>query len=455
MGQSCGAATSGRGLTALQVAAALRVAAAAHLKKTEAAASFSQAMRGTREVAEDLKAVSLKGCSGVQQFTVLSSDSKGKQVEVNVTEYAPDVFYSIRHLEGVEDSLFADEWLLPEDRLSMEVGEGRSCAHFLRSKSMIFMCKTIAEEEVHVLLHILRAYSQHIATYPSSFLMRYYMLLKVSVGEERGYILCFNNVFGAASVLHERWDIKGRFPKRGKTFYSERLIRPANEPGSHLTESPSNCEGYMSPGTDRLQHGRGREDTLAVNGAEDARRLPTLHDKDLTRVFWLPSSKRKELIDRLLNDYDFLMKSGLMDYSLLIGVTYQENRASQPGSWDMIEKKTISAPFGVASTLKSAEMQSASLAKAGNPLENKAKPFMKPPELANIVYSFHNQEVYYIGIIDTLTAYTLKKRTANFFKSFLWKQKSLSTIPPGRYARRITSFTQIMFPDIGKESSGA
>jgi hypothetical protein len=46
------------------------------------------------------------------------------------------------------------------------------------------------------------------------------------------------------------------------------------------------------------------------------------------------------------------------------------------------------------------------------------------------------KEIYFIGVIDFLSRYFLKKKTANFFKTFLWKADTLSTIPPQVYYNR-------------------
>lgn len=44
---------------------------------------------------------------------------------------------------------------------------------------MAFMCKTIAKDEVDVLMGILQKYVAHISRYADSLLMRFYMVLKL------------------------------------------------------------------------------------------------------------------------------------------------------------------------------------------------------------------------------------------------------------------------------------
>jgi hypothetical protein len=448
MGQ--GAATSGQGLTALQVAAALKAAATVQVERSGDASATVR--RTTSGIEAYSKTIRPEDCSKTLELTVSAPGKGGATTEVHITEYAPDVFSFLRRIEGVSEEWFAREWSLPEERLRMELGEGRSQALFLKSKTMAFMCKTIAEEEVHVLLQVLRDFTLHIATNPNSVLMRFYLLMKVTVGKEMGYILCFNDVFGAASVLHEKWDIKGRVPKPGKYLYYPHLIRHAYEPDPYLIQTPHSRDVIVDT------HEEGKDDTtnhdaaVVLRGAEDTVKLSTLHDKDLTRLFWLPQDTRKRLLQQLFKDYNFLMKAGLMDYSLLIGVAYQENKTSRSGKKYVIENMKMCSPPGEPHTSPRAERRPSSPdAKASGDFPDVAARAANLSEFVRGVHSLYDQEIYYIGIIDVLTAYSAKKKAANFFKSFLWEQDTLSTIPPKQYGRRITSFTKLIFPEVEDE----
>ncbi|KPA79865.1 phosphatidylinositol-4-phosphate 5-kinase-like protein [Leptomonas pyrrhocoris] len=453
MGQ--GAATSGQGLTALQVAAALKAAAEAKVKRS---ADASTAIRRTASGIEAYaKNIQPEDCHQTLELTVSAPGEAGSTASVHVTEYAPAVFSFLRRVEGVSEERFAQEWSLPEDRLKMELGEGRSQALFLKSKAMAFMCKTIAEEEVHVLLQVLWEYTQHIAANPSSLLMRFYLLMKVSVQEEVGYILCFNDVFGAASVLHEKWDIKGRIPKPGKYLYYPHLIRRAYEPDPYLIETPHNMDVVVTTNGGKDTAGeKVMNDTVVVKGAEDTMKLSTLHDKDLTRLFWLPQETRRRLLKQLFSDYDFLMKAGLMDYSLLIGVAYNETKTSRSGKRYVIENMKMASLPGERNKSPQAERRPSSpegKTAKGDLADASTSETGSFSEYVNGVHSLNDQETYYIGIIDMLTTYSAKKKAANFFKSFLWEQDTLSTIPPNKYGKRVMSFSKLIFPEVDDEAS--
>ncbi|KAH9582112.1 Phosphatidylinositol-4-phosphate 5-kinase [Trypanosoma melophagium] len=435
-----GAATSGRGLSGRQVAGALAAAAAAQLKshrdrlKTEKNEDTGIVRRTVTSVNQSLEQMDDRkyGETRVLKFKV--PNSVGHMEEVTVYEYAPEVFRFLRQLGGVQEEVFADEWTLPEERLGLEMGEGRSMALFLKSKSMYLMCKTIAKGEVDILLGFLRQYTEHIARNEDTLLMRFSMLLRVEVGSEVGYILCFDDVFGPCHTLNEKWDLKGRKPKPGKFLLFPKLIRHPYEPNPYIIDTPR--ETLELPGfIDAMEGG------VVLVEAADKDKLQTRKDKDLTRLFWLEKFTRDKLIHVLVRDYDFLASAGLMDYSLLIGVAYNETKVSRSGKH--IRSMRMTYPIGSEREADRTEVRPSSSLPQGS----------KSLMFADGISSLYDQEVYYIGIIDMLTTYTWKKKTANFCKSFLWKSDTLSTIPPQEYRDRIVRFTKIIFPEVNMDDT--
>ena len=51
-----------------------------------------------------------------------------------------------------------------------------------------------------------------------------------------------------------------------------------------------------------------------------------------------------------------------------------------------------------------------------------------------------SDEVYYLGVIDILQQYDLRKRGETLVKSFLHPARGLSSVPPDAYARRFVEF---------------
>lgn len=51
-------------------------------------------------------------------------------------------------------------------------------------------------------------------------------------------------------------------------------------------------------------------------------------------------------------------------------------------------------------------------------------------------------KVYYLGVIDILTRYSLLKRAEHFFKSFTQNKDTISAIKPVTYGERFIKFIQ-------------
>lgn len=418
-----GAATSGRGFTGQQVAEALRASAEAQRQRHQTrmaegnhgAASKHKRSRSTVvQSLDDIGEACYTQSVEVRTKAPREKDS-AEEVDVIVTEYAPEVFRYLRQLEGVQEAQFCDEWCLPKERLDLELGEGRSMAMFLKSKSMEFMCKTISDVEVAVMLGVLQNYTKHLSNNRHSLLMRFLMLLKVEVLGEVGYILCFADIFAGCDMLNERWDIKGRRPKPGKYRHFPKFAEKQNK------EVEESCKRFNS-----LDH-------------VDHKKLVTRKDKDLTRLFWLEEYARQDLLSQLHDDFQFLRSCGLMDYSILVGVKYSGQSTCSAG-----RSMRMTFALGEENQRGVREMRS-----------REASPEMvthyDPATITHNskyhygIQSLKGHETYYIGIIDMLTVYNMKKKTANFFKTFLWTEATLSTIPPEDYEERIEKYAKRIF----------
>ncbi|EPY27185.1 phosphatidylinositol-4-phosphate 5-kinase [Angomonas deanei] len=418
-----GSATSGRSLTAAQVSEAVERVAASFVEQEPKPAPIRRTKSG---LSQSLTNVEEEWFSETREHSFQVDG-----VEVSVVEYCPRVFHFIRQVEAVDDNFFAEEWRLQKNKVEMNLGEGRSQALFLKSKNFEFMCKTIAEGEADVLCKVLKTYTSHIVDHPNSLLSRFYLLIKVQVAKDFGYLLCFGDVFGNASYLNEKWDIKGRIPKPGKYLSYPHLIRHAYEPDPHLIETPRERQR-------RANDAPAQEDEIEV-APEDKMTIWTRKDKDLTRLFWVENPTRDKLVNQILLDYGWLETAGLMDYSLLIGVAYKEGKQSRKGKHYIIKNMRVD-PLEDGEEAPAERRPSAQ-----HPRPSGFEPLS---EFADGISSLNDQEVYYIGIIDMLTEYGAAKKFANFFKGFLWTDETLSTIPPPAYKKRIATFTELIFPSI-------
>lgn len=440
-----GAATSGRGFTGQQVAQALKAAAEGQTKRhqervhAEGGGGGSAHRRTRSTVVQTLHDLSDESFSDTAEYTTTVHDDSGDEpVNMVVTEYAPEVFRYLRQLEGVLETQFCNEWNIPEERLKLELGEGRSMAMFLKSRSMEFMCKTISDVEVNVLLGILKTYATHLSSNRHSLLMRFLMLLKVQVKDEIGYILCFADIFAGCNTLNERWDVKGRRPKPGKyrqfPKWADEQARRTAVTTDRFRQSASYDHSSLQP-------------QASLEGAiphVDKKKLLTRKDKDLTRLFWLDETNREELIDQLQQDFKFLRSSGLMDYSVLIGVRYDHEGGRPAG----IPARSMRMTYALGEEGQRGIKEIRAVSREGSP--DVAQRYDPNVITHNSKYhygidSMQGHETYFIGIIDMLTTYNWKKKTANFCKTFLWTEATLSTIPPRQYEQRIEKYSQRIF----------
>eukprot|EP00760_Papus_ankaliazontas_P018549 PhM_4_TR17537/c0_g1_i1/m.15117/K00889/PIP5K; 1-phosphatidylinositol-4-phosphate 5-kinase len=301
---------------------------------------------------------------------------------ISVELFAPKFFARVRKMENISATHFSTLWNLPESECQLAEGGGRSMAMFLQSLNGTYLMKTIAEAEANVLLGILDAYVKHLETYNDSFIMRYLMLLRIKCEEEVGYIVVFLNVFDESGTLTEKWDLKGRYPK--PTKYEEAIAE-------------------------------------YTGGNSASVKVPLRKDKHLQRAFYLRHELHNAVLEQLHRDFYFLRDANLMDYSVLIGV-----QRADPASIFSVSTPVDGAEDS--QTRNATAMRKALSRHHGG------------------IPSLDCCELFFIGIIDALTFYNGKKKTANFFKTFLWKEESLSTIPPDVYCDRIEDFTKIIFP---------
>lgn len=418
-----GAATSGAQITGAQLAKAIREAS---LRAPDVALDNNIVPQSVTERSGSFCSGAANVYAEEQTFEFDFGDDEGHKSTMRVTSYAPQAFRHLRWLEGVAEEHFVEEWTLPDDRSKPELGEGRSMAMFLKSNNMDYMCKTISPVEVEVLRGVLEAYSTYLVEKQHSLLMRFLMLLKIEANNDIGYLLVFSDCFATCPRLNERWDIKGRIPKPGKFLHFPSQGEPYGVP-----EPPS----AFNTNTSHSVYGDPKEENPP--GSPTSRSIRTKKDKELTRVFWCETERRDELLKQLNADFDFLCSNGLMDYSILVGVRY--NNENLP---EMRQDAHLHDP----ASPPRADVQGVEIRPDRVPFgRGSAGQHVSRCKYHEGIESVGGHETYYIGIIDMLTVYNGKKMSANFFKGFLWDAATLSTVPPETYRERISTYANLIF----------
>lgn len=115
--------------------------------------------------------------------------------------------------------------------------------------------------------------------------------------------------------------------------------------------------------------------------------------------FKLTSDEKKKLLAQVKKDTEFLKGLNVIDYSFCVGIHEVKDVTH-------VMKQITNESIKVSTTIVS------------------------------------DKEVYFIGIIDILTVYDLKKSTEHNLKSFIHQSSQLSAVPAGQYQERFCKFIE-------------
>lgn len=179
---------------------------------------------------------------------------------------------------------------------------------------------------------------------------------------------------------------------------------------------------------------------------EKAKELPTLKDNDFLEDNYkllLPVDARQKLVSMLSSDTEFLARLHLMDYSLLVGIhdiDRAEKEAAKAASQQPAEQSEGEAsgdelvPTPPDSPLPSTGAF-APIPPGGPDLDDEFFAIPSNPQSSQRL-------IYFIGLVDILTYYGVKKRTASAAKAVKYgsEAENISTVKPEQYARRLLDF---------------
>eukprot|EP00160_Parvularia_atlantis_P017373 Unigene5948_Nuclearia_a/m.18214 Unigene5948_Nuclearia_a/g.18214 ORF Unigene5948_Nuclearia_a/g.18214 Unigene5948_Nuclearia_a/m.18214 type:complete len:277 (-) Unigene5948_Nuclearia_a:232-1062(-) len=171
----------------------------------------------------------------------------------------------------------------------------------------------------------------------------------------------------------------------------------------------------------------------------------------------LGPEKHKLFVEQIQSDAKFLAENNIMDYSLLLGIHDLDR-----GNKEELRTKGLSvlqpqAPLHNVDPTKEERRQIKKAIKRAHPEalgpDNNPLPQKLPQEQTISVFSQDDggfqstdednrplSEIYFMGIIDILTPYDIKKRIEHQFKAFNHNEYEISAIEPSKYAERFTAF---------------
>jgi len=247
---------------------------------------------------------------------------------------------------------------------------------------MRFILKTIPKSEAKLLRLLLPSYVEHIANDENTLLPKFFGLHRVKPHKGRQVrFVVMSNVFQTRKKIHERFDLKGS--------------------------------------------------TLGRAASEDEKKKDTVTYKDLdfrerNMRIQIGPQRKGALLDQLKRDCKFLGQLNIMDYSLLIGIHYadRENDRSGPPS---------PLPPAIAAKMNGPEPDYFHSIFQTNDGGMRAV-----DDSGNLTGIY-----YYMGIIDILMLYSVRKKVEHTYKTLRYRKdgSEISSISPPDYATRFYEFT--------------
>ncbi|KAL6874002.1 hypothetical protein ACP4OV_014084 [Aristida adscensionis] len=356
-------------------------------------------------------------------------------------DYCPMVFRNLREMFKIDAADYMIS-ICGSDALRELSSPGKSGCVFFISQDDRFMIKTLRKSEVQVLLRMLPDYYRHVRTYENTLITKFFGLhrVKPSSGQKFRFVV-MGNMFCTELRIHRRFDLKG-----------STLGRSANK----------------------------------IKIDENT----TLKDLDLNYSFYLDPSWRETLLEQIEIDSKFLRSHGIMDYSLLLGVHYRapHNLRTQASfhqrtvpdrllvlsEEDALEDDAFNYSEGlvlvehakdqngvvVGPHIRGARLRSSvSFGEVDLLLPGTARLQIQlgvnmPARAEQITQKDGGESfrqvydvVLYLGIIDILQDYSMRKKIEHAYKSIHCDSSLVSVVEPSFYSERFLKFIRTIFPE--------
>ncbi|XP_076461654.1 phosphatidylinositol 5-phosphate 4-kinase type-2 alpha-like [Babylonia areolata] len=333
-----------------------------------------------------------------------------------VKEYCPLVFRNLRQKFGIDDMQYMQS-LTSDIRLTDAAG--KSGARLFLSCDQRYFIKTMVSEEVEIMHHILKQYHQYVVEcHAQTLLPQYLGMYRITVNDTETYLLVMKNVFSPRLSLHTKYDLKGSTVDR------------------------------------------------QASDKERAKDVPTLKDNDFVSdkaMIRVGEKEKERLMNMLHSDVQFLSGLHLMDYSLIVGI-HDVNAEEKPTSFFPEACDTLQEVEEEVETVEEEAGEEGEEGEEKGVEENGEGP-PTPPDSPHPVTPFtpytgsldedlerfavpsltaegvETGEIYFMALIDVLTKYGMKKRTAQAAKTVKHGAGAdISTVKPDQYARRFLEF---------------
>ncbi|KAI3755224.1 hypothetical protein L1987_55020 [Smallanthus sonchifolius] len=361
-------------------------------------------------------------------------------------DYCPMVFRNLRELFKLDAAEYMMSICGGDDGLRELSSPGKSGSIFYLSHDDKFFIKTLRTSELKVLLKMLPSYYNHVQAHDNTLITKFYGIHEITLkcGKKVQFVV-MGNMFYTELRIHRRYDLKG----------------------SHQGRSTNK---------------------------DDIKEGTTLKDLDLAYDFHMDKSLRDALFKQIHLDCAFLESQQIIDYSLLLGLHFRapehlKAHLVAPDAFHRPQKtpandsstchtdlsippkglllvthepssvNTAPGPHSRGSTMRAYSVgdKEVDLLLPGT-ARLRVQLGVNMPAQANHKVSQDISgspdaelfEVYdvvlYLGLIDILQEYNMRKKIEHAYKSVRHDPMSISVADPKFYSKRFCSFLEKVFP---------
>ena len=149
------------------------------------------------------------------------SISKNDLIDIEITEYAPEVFFSLRKLEKINNEEMKESFLPQKNLKGIKESEGKSGSFFISTDDNKYMIKTLKKEEFELIrLTFLIKYINYLKENPESLICRIYGMYKLKMEKGKNvFIIIMKNLIGdLKDNIICQYDLKGSTLNRKSNF---------------------------------------------------------------------------------------------------------------------------------------------------------------------------------------------------------------------------------------------
>lgn len=327
--------------------------------------------------------------------------------------YAPVAFRYFRDLFSIktEDFLMS----LCHESMRELTNPGASGSVFYLTNDDEFIVKTVQHKEAEFLQNLLPGYYMNLNQNPRTLLPKFYGLYCYQCGGKNVRVVLMNNLLPSVVPMHQKYDLKGSTYKRKASRH------------------------------------------------ERSKRSPTFKDLDFLEHhpdgILLEADTYNALVKTIQRDCRVLESFKIMDYSLLVGIhnidqAARERTEQQPqgareearlNSAGSDEEPGFKATGSGLTRSKSVNRQRlANFSTAMESIQADVEPIDHDEDVPTGGIPARNSKgerlLLFIGVIDILQSYRLKKKLEHTWKSMFHDGDSVSVHRPGFYAQRFQDF---------------